>query len=119
MEPAAVLLNRRIIGDGNIGASRRYPRGQQPQVIAELASKWRRGVVVRPMRQCQVMLRIEKKDVNHSLMASLNGDVDAGFHAGGRVLDGKGHYTRRFSCLADDYQLAVEEAHLGLSEGLQ
>lgn len=49
----------------------------------------------------------------------LDGDVDGGFHAGGGVLDSKGHHAWGFTGLANDYQLAVEEAHLGLSEGLQ
>ena len=60
MEPAAVLFNRGIVRHGDIRACRRQPCGQQPQVMTELAGKRRRGVVVRPMRQRQVMLRIEK-----------------------------------------------------------
>ena len=49
----------------------------------------------------------------------LDGDADAGFHASGGVLDSECHHTRSFAGLADDYQLAVEEAHLRLGEGLQ
>lgn len=65
LQPTAVLLNRGIIGDSNIGAGCRYPGGQQPQIMSELAGKRRRGVIVRPMRQRQVMLRIEKINVDH------------------------------------------------------
>ena len=49
----------------------------------------------------------------------LNVDVDGGFQAGGGILDGEGHHAWGFTCLAEDHQLAVEEAHLGLGEGLQ
>ena len=65
LQPMAVILNRGIIGDSNIGANCRHPGGQQPQVMTELAGKRRRGVIVLPMRQRQVMLRIEKINVNH------------------------------------------------------
>ena len=65
LQPTAVLLNRGIIGDSNIGASCRYPGGQQPQIMSELAGKRRGGIVVRSMRQRQVMLRIEKINVDH------------------------------------------------------
>ena len=49
MEPAAVPFNRAIVRNGDIGASGCQPRRQQPQVMTELASKWRRSVIVRPM----------------------------------------------------------------------
>lgn len=65
MEPATILLDRAIVGNGYIGASGCQPGGQQPQVMSHLAGKRWRGVVVRPMGQRQVMLGIEKIDVNH------------------------------------------------------
>ena len=65
MEPTTILVNRAIVWDGNIGARGCYPRRQQPQIMSELTCKWRRSVVVRPMRQRQVMLWIEKIDVFH------------------------------------------------------
>ena len=49
----------------------------------------------------------------------LDGDVDGGFHAGGGVLDSKGHHAWGFTGLANDYQLAVKEAHLGLGKRFQ
>ena len=65
MEPTTILVNRAIVWDGNIGARGCYPRRQQPQIMSELTCKRRCSVVVRPMRQCQIMLWIEKIDVFH------------------------------------------------------
>ena len=64
-EPTVVLVNRSIIGNSNISSSGRHPCGQQPQIVTELSGKRRRSVVVRSMRQRQIMLRIEKINVNH------------------------------------------------------
>ena len=49
----------------------------------------------------------------------LDGDVDAGFQACGGILDGESHHARGFTGLANDNQLAVEEAHLWLGERFQ
>ena len=65
LQPTAVSFYRRVIGDSYIGASCRYPCGQQPQVVAELAGKRRGSVVVCPMRQRQIMFGIENINVNH------------------------------------------------------
>ena len=65
IEPASILFNRTIVRNGDIGTSGRYPGGQQPHVMTELAGKRRGGVIVCPMRQRQVMLRIENIDSFH------------------------------------------------------
>jgi hypothetical protein len=65
MEPMAILFKRAIVRNGDIGASGCHPRQQQPQVMTQLAGERRCRIVVRPMRQCQVMLRIEKIDFFH------------------------------------------------------
>ena len=65
IEPTAVIFNGSIIGDSDTRAGRRYPCGQQPQVMTQMAGKRRCRIIVRPMGQRQVMLRIKKINLLH------------------------------------------------------
>ncbi len=76
LEPTAVLIDGCIIGDRNICTCRRQPRRQQPQVITQPTGKRWRRIVVCPMSQRQVMLRIEQIDFLHR--TSKNGEWDTG-----------------------------------------
>ena len=69
-EPTAILVNRDIVWYCDAGTCGRYPSRQQPQVMAELARKRRSCVIVRSMRQCQVMLWIEEINVKHNFPVS-------------------------------------------------
>ena len=67
LQIAAVFFNRGIVGDGDTGSRGCQPCRKQPQVIPQLAGKRRRGVVMRPVGQRQVMLGIEEINVNHDV----------------------------------------------------